>query len=194
MAAGLLDEAVDLQRPRPVPWPSALVVKKGSKACASNLLRHPRAGVAHGDHHILARAKARLCGGVALVEEGVGRLDRELAAVGHGVARVDREVEQARFRAGSGRPATAPEPRAPARSRCSMCSPSVRLEQVGHGADQTVEVDRLGLERLPAREGEQARGQARRAVGCMARHVQRTADADHVGWLAVARLCRDCRR
>ena len=53
----------------------------------------PRAGVADRDHHVIAGRDLAVHARVALVEEDVAGLERELAAVGHGIARVDRQIE-----------------------------------------------------------------------------------------------------
>ena len=53
----------------------------------------------------------------------------------------------------------------------------MRRSSVGHAGDQPVDVDRLGIERLLAREGEQAAGQRGGALGALQGHVARPADA-----------------
>ena len=90
----------------------------------------------------------------------IGGADRQQAAVGHRVAGVDGDVEQRGFelgavgldRAGVGR-----------EDRPDLDPLAQRaVEQVGHAADQLVDVDDLGAERLAAGEGEQLAGQRRR--------------------------------
>ncbi len=84
-------------RPSPVPLPSALVVKNGSKRCCMHVGRHAGAGVGHGEHDVGSRRSRRVHRRVVLVEIDIGRLDRQGAAARHGILRVDRQVEHDLF-------------------------------------------------------------------------------------------------
>ena len=79
-------------RPSPVPLPGSLVVKNGSKMLGTDRRRPCRAGVAHREHDVAARAAVRRGARVGLVAGRRRRLDGERAAVGHRVAGVDRQV------------------------------------------------------------------------------------------------------
>ena len=79
--------------PRPVPLPTSLVVKKGSNTLSSRCGGNSGAGVADGDHDVVAGRDLAVHAGVVFVEIDVAGLERELAAVGHGVARVQGQIE-----------------------------------------------------------------------------------------------------
>ena len=131
-----------------MPCPTSLVVKNGSKARSSDLPRHADAGVGDADHDILAGRHLGLPGRVALVEMGVGGLDRELAAVRHGVARIDREVEHRDLQL-VGIDMHAPQPARQHRLDRDLLAERAP-QQVGHAGDQPVDVEDLGIERLLA--------------------------------------------
>ncbi len=106
-----------MDRPRPVPWPIGLVVKKGSKARASTSGRHARSGIGDGHGHVFAGRHVRrgrvLGTSRRSGEDGVRGLDEQVSAVGHGVARVDDKVEQRALelvRVAQGRPQLARQP------------------------------------------------------------------------------------
>ena len=88
MAAGLLDEAVDLAEPEAGTFTDILCREKWVERPRDHGLRHAAAGVGHGGEHVLAGCDAEMSRGVALVEMGVLRLDGEPAAFRHGVARI----------------------------------------------------------------------------------------------------------
>ncbi len=96
-------------------------------------------------------------GRVGLVEMGVGGLDRELAAPRHGVPRVDGEVEDADLElVGVGQH----PPQAAGQHRFDGDLLAERTaQQFRHAGDQASGIDRLGIERLAPREGQQALGE-----------------------------------
>ena len=73
--------------------PTSLVVKKGSNTLSTSVGRDSGAGVADGDHDVIAGRDLAVHAGVVFVEKDVAGLQRQLAAVGHGVARIQREIE-----------------------------------------------------------------------------------------------------
>jgi hypothetical protein len=94
---------------------------------------------------------------------GIRRLDDELAAVRHGVAGIDREVEDCTLEL-VGVAQGCPEP------ACRDDLQGVQradgpAQQVLHGGDELVGVNRLRIERLAAREGEQSVGERGSALG-----------------------------
>ena len=80
--------------PRPVPWPAALVVKKGSVGADEDRLRHAGTGVSDRDYDVLTGGDFAQETGCSLSNGNVATMDLECAAVGHGVAGVEREVEE----------------------------------------------------------------------------------------------------
>ena len=82
-----------VDRPRPVPWPNALVVKNGSKMRSAVAGVHALAGVGHLEHDVAAGATswARCCCGL---DRRLARADGQRAAARHRVARVDDQVQQ----------------------------------------------------------------------------------------------------
>ena len=128
----------------------------------------PHAGVGHRDRDIVARARTRRPRRSASVARPVAM--RQRAAPVHRVARVDRQVEERILELDGDRRTRASRP--PGRRRLDRDRVAQRaVEQVGHAGDQLAGVDRLGLQRLRAREGEQAPGQRRGAVGAFRRIV-----------------------
>ena len=80
--------------PRPVPLPNSLVVKNGSKMCASVCLLHAATVVAHGQQHIFAGHKSRMVSAIVLVKNRVLRFDGDLANSRDGVPGIDTQVGQ----------------------------------------------------------------------------------------------------
>ena len=142
-----------------------------------HLAGHARTGVGDADRHILPRHHLGLRRRVALVEIGVGGLDRQLAALGHGVARVDGEIEDADLELGRDRRSTRHMPPASTVSMAT-CSPSVRRRRSDMPVTRRPSIDRLGLERLTAREGQQALGQRGRPLRAAHGVVDRAGRAD----------------
>ncbi len=92
----------------------------------------------------------------------VGGLDRQRPAIRHGVAGIDREVEDRALqlvRIARGQPEAAG--RHEFEADVLGDGPA---EQFLHGRHELVGIDGLGVEGLPAREGEQAVGESRRPV------------------------------
>ncbi len=176
MAAGLLDEAIDLAEPETGAAADVLGREERLEHARQHILGHAAAGVGDGDHHIGAGRHFGLGGGVALVEPGVGGFDGQVAAGRHRVAGVDGEVEDGRFElVGIGL-----DP--PQAGRGNDLHPD-RLaqraaEQVRHAEHQFVDVERLGFERLAAREGQQPLSQRCRPLGALLGMIERTLGAD----------------
>jgi hypothetical protein len=118
-----------------------------------HLAGHADAGIGDRDHHVLARPDLAVRGRIGLVEMGVGGLDRELAAARHGVAGIDDEIEERAFELVL---VGVREPQ-PAGEHGLNGDPLAKRppEEIGHAADEPVEVDGLGLQRLAAGEREE---------------------------------------
>lgn len=119
--------------------------------------------------------------GIEIVERCVRAFDRQTPAVRHGIARVERKIQQRRLELnriefGKPEPATAHEFDIDVfRYRSS--------ERTVHGAEQRVDVDPPGFERLPARKREQAPRQLRAARSRGGRHL-----GEHAQLLLVGQL------
>ena len=122
----------------------------------------PHAGVGHREPDEGAGEPVRIGDRVEL--DLLGR-EGQRAAVRHGVARVDRQVEHGRVPARPGRPRSAAA-RPACRPRCVMSPRSVRASSSAAPSPQPgAEVDRLGVQRLPPRDGQQPLGQLAAALG-----------------------------
>ena len=164
-------------RPRPVPLPASLVVKKGSKTLLEHVGRHALAGVAHGDHDVVARPDAGARGAssdsdrllVAMRRRPPsGMASRAL------MARLTSAVSSwARSISASHRP--------PRQHGLDLDHLAQRpAQQPDSAVDQLVDVDGDRLQRLPAREGEQLAGEVARpaawrcrCAGCASRAAGR---------------------
>jgi hypothetical protein len=83
-----------VERPRPVPFPSPFVVKKGLPDLRQSLIRDTRPGILDVKNDPGAGARPGNLLRHGLVQEAVFGAQPERAAVGHGVAGVDAEVEE----------------------------------------------------------------------------------------------------
>ncbi len=192
-------------RPRPVPLPTSLVVKNGSKTRASTSGGMP-VPVSRDREHARSRpAPPRRWRRVVLVELDVARSRSSAAAARHGVAGVDGEVEQRVSRAGRGRPRPASSPASSSVLDLDRPRRSVPAQQArAMPTHQRVEVERLRLQRLPAREGEQLLGQRGAALGRRRRSSrrsrrsvgrpsgQRSAASRALPMMTVSRLLKSC--
>ena len=142
-----------------MPWPTSLVVKKGSKNPGEPVRGDAGAGVADRDRdEVAARRGTQTVGGDRL---DPGRGDEEPPLAVHRVAGVDREihdggVELARIGMNperfAGEIGLDRDPRAEQRAR-----------HLAHAAEIGDDVEGFGPERLPTGEGEQLTGQPGRA-------------------------------
>ena len=136
-----------------MPLPVILVVKKGSKARLERVLVHADAAVADRkrDHRAALRVgDAARCGSSSTPPSGIASraLTAMLSKADSSWARSASTVQASAARLGAHLDPLAER----------------AVEQVGHAADQLVDVDHLGLERLAAGEGEQLAGQRRGAA------------------------------
>ncbi len=180
MTARLLDEAVDLAQPEAGALPWLLGGEERIERLRLHLARHAGAGVAHRYLDIVSDRDIGIVLRVALVDEGAAGLDRQLAlavrdGVAHGILGVDHEVENrclhlARVDLNLPKSGTVDNfeidvlaNRAP--------------EELRHSADQLIDVDRAGIERLAPCKCKQPlrqRGRplrAARGIGDGARHA-----------------------
>ena len=176
VARGLAHEAIDLAQAQAGAAARHLGGEEGLEGALQRTPVHAAAGIGDGDQHVLPgleRLGHRL--GIGLVEIGVGGLDGHLAAFGHGVARVDGEVQDRRLElvlVGEGEPQPAGQ-HGLERDRLAQGA----AQQFGRVGDQPVGVERAGVERLLAREGEQAVGQDGGALRALQGKIARAGDA-----------------
>ena len=192
MPARLPGEAVDLAEAEARALPDRLGGEERLERLCQHVGRHAGAAVGDGDHHVLRPPSGRVRRDIGVVEMGVGRLDGQLAAVRHGVAGVDGEVEEARSRAGWGRPRCATGRRRSTVST-SIVSPSVRPKQFRHAADQplrsSARVAAAGAARRPAGAGSGSRRAGRAFAGRVAEQVV-APSAGPTASVAAGRGCR----
>ena len=157
VAARLLGEAVHHREAEPGSLACGLGREEGLERKLHHLGRHAVAGVADGEHDVLARLHVGVLARVGIVERDVAELDRHPAAALHGVARVDGEVEH---RVLDLRRIDEGVPEAGGRHGLDLDRFAERAAQhVAHADDAAGNVDDLGLQRLAPAEGEQLAGQ-----------------------------------
>ena len=115
-------------------------------------------------------ANAAMGGGIAIVEMGVLRLDRQLSAIRHRVARIDREIQDHVLEL-IGVGVDPPQPASQHRLKDDV-APKGMPQQIRHAADQLVDLDRLRLQRLLPREGEQPLREQRGSPSALARRIE----------------------
>ena len=157
-----------------MPCPISFVVKNGSKAFAftSGVMPHPlsvTASITYCPGSTSAWVDAYFSSRWTLAVSSVS-----LPPLRHGIARVDREVENGELELigiGKRPPDAAAEHRLD-RDLLAQGAP----EQVGHAGDQAAKVERLRIERLLTRKGQQPLGQrlgaARAAHGVVGRSLK----------------------
>ena len=141
-------------RPRPVPLPTSLVVKKGSKtrsrtsggipqplSATDNLTYDPGTAPGHG----------------SLVQNDVPRLDLEHAAIRHGIAPIQGQVEEGGLQQ---RRIDVAQPQSLVGPQLDLASASDRLaNEPLEFANQLVCADQFWVQSLPPRKGEKLRRQ-----------------------------------
>ena len=163
MPARLLGKAVDHREPKAAALARRLGREEGLQGVDLRLLRHPRAGIGHGKEAIVARRELGLPRRIGLVHVNRGGLDAELTTARHGIAGVEDEVEKRRLdlpRIGERRPEIR------ARQRRDLDGlPQGAAQDRHHPGDDLVQIDRLGLQDLPASKGQEPAHQLRPARG-----------------------------
>ena len=139
-----------------MPWPSGLVVKNGSKARAitSGVMPVP-VSVTHSETYWpggSSRSRRRARRAI------VGGLDGQAAAVGGIASRALMQRLSSAFSSWERSTRVGHRPPAPTTS-ISIVGPTRAADQLLHAGDQPVDVGRLRVERLAAREGQQPLGQ-----------------------------------
>jgi len=84
-------------KPRPVPLPTGLVVKNGSKMRSTDLGRHSASRVGHLDDGVGPAGRSGMERWVIGVELRPARRNRSLPPFGMASPRVDRDVHERRF-------------------------------------------------------------------------------------------------
>ena len=123
----------------------------------------PHAGILDLDQHVFAGGHARPRKLQALALADVARADGQAAAVGHGVPGVDRQVDDHLLEL---RAVGLDVPEVAARQDLELDRLAERtVEQRCQVGEHLAQLQHLGLQRLPAREGQQLTHQAGGAVG-----------------------------
>ena len=176
VAARLLDEAEHHAEPEAGALADLLGGEEGIEHPLDEGGGDAGAGVAHGDHHIIARRDLAVHAGVVFVEIDVAGLERELAAIGHGIARVEGKIENRRrelVRVDQRRPGVLGQQR-----RDLDVFAERRVQQFGGLQHQRIDVDFARLQRLLAGKGQQMLGQIGAAFGGL---VDQPGDGDEFG-------------
>ncbi len=184
VAAGLLDEAVDHAEAKTGAAAGVLGGEEGLEHPFQCALGHARAAVADRDHDVLAGRDLGVGGCVGLVQQGVGRLDGQTPSIGHGVPGVDGQVQDGVFElvlVGF----DGPQAWGQDALQFDLLAQGP-VQQFRHVPDQAVDVQRLGLQRLPAREGEEPAREVRGPLRALQRHVERAFDAGLLAGLGPA--------
>ena len=96
-AAVLFDDAVHRCEPEPRALAKLFGRIERFEQTFSSRIVHPYAGVADGEHDVLADCRARMSGYVRPVEFHIGRLDQQGAAARHRVSGIERKVQNDLF-------------------------------------------------------------------------------------------------
>ena len=162
MSAGLFDEAVNLAQPESGALAGFFGREKRLKGALDHVVRHARAGIGHGDLHVLAGLHVATLAAIAVVEIGVAGLDGQFAAFRHGVAGVHRKIENGGFEFGS---VGLDRPHAAAADDLERNVLTERAPQkMGQPIEHAVDVEQGRAERLLAGKGQKPFGQCRRAL------------------------------
>ena len=175
-----------------MPWPTSLVVKNGSNALAFTSRRHARAGIGDRQH-------ARTGPGTTSTWPAAYCSSRWTLAVSivslppFGIAS---RALTARLRIASSSwlgSAWARHSAAASTVSTVICSPERPPQQVRHAGDQPTDIDRLRIERLLPRKGEQAlrqrfRAPRARAWRCSAERLQPLVSRSRIAQVALQRF------
>ena len=163
MPARTAGEAVDHRQAKPGSLPDRLGREERLENLLEGLVGHANAGVAHADHDIVTGFDLLLRETLSVGQDFTGGDNRQRAPLRHRVARVDRQIEdrilelmgiRQRRPVLGGKVHRKPD-------RLAQGPPQHLL----HAADQLIDIDRLGVERLAPGEGEQPVRQRCRATG-----------------------------
>ncbi|GJD69837.1 hypothetical protein MMMDOFMJ_2775 [Methylobacterium gnaphalii] len=153
LPAGLAHEAVDHRQPEPRALADRLRREERLEGLGDHVRRHAGAGIGDAEREVLAGLQVPVPRRT-LVHPLVGGLDGDAAAIRHRVARVDAEVQQ-RVLELRGIDHHRPEAGRGHRLEGDL-RPDRAADQFLHAGHEPVHVGGLGIERLAAREGEQA--------------------------------------
>ena len=162
VASALLDDAVDRGKAESRALRSFGAEKRFEDA-ALGLGIHSHAGVADGQHHVLAGFRRGVKTGITLVQRDIGGLNRELAAARHGVARIDRQIHDDLLDLagiGFGRAQFAPRNHDQLDVFADQASQHFEVFR-----DHRVQIENLGSQHLLAAEGQELAGERGGAVG-----------------------------
>ena len=173
LPARLAHEAVDHRQAEARALADRLRREERVERLGDDIRAHAGAGIGHAEREVLAGIEVALLG-ATVVEPFVGGLDGDAPAIRHRVAGVDAEVEQRILelaRIDQHRPQPARGHHFEGDRRADGAA-----EQILHAHHQPVHVGGLRVQGLAPREGEQAVGQRRRALGGTLRGVDVAVD------------------
>lgn len=156
MTARLLDEAVNLAQPKSRAFAYGLRREEGLKRLRHGLPVHAAAGITDRYDDVLPRHHFAVGRDIGFIDMGVAGLERQLSSIWHGIPSVDGEIEDGGLelvRVGFRAPQTGAEDGLYGDGLAESA-----MDHFGKAIDQNVDVDRLWIERLPARECQKALG------------------------------------
>ena len=130
-----------------------------------NIRRHPRAGIGDAERNLPGRQLPLPCR--LFIEPLVGRLDGDATSLRHGVMTVDAKIKERAFKL-IWVDLRRPKSTSTNNFDCDTGTDAAP-DQVFHSADQSVDIDWFGVERLPPREGKQPLSECRGPTGCILR-------------------------
>ena len=162
IAAALLDETIDHREPKAGPFAERFRRVEGLEHLAHGLGADPDPGVADPDHRVVAGIDPILARSLGRGDFDLPCRDGKPTTVRHGIARVDREVDDGALEL-IGVRQRRPYIRLQVHRHLEALAERP-VQEILDAADELVRVEGLRIERLAAREGEQAMRQGRRAV------------------------------
>ena len=204
LAAGLPGEAVDHRQAEAGALADRLGREERIERLRDHIRRHAGAGVGDAERDILARRQVALAARRASSSHvlAVSMVRRPPSGM---ASRALMHRLSSAFSSWLGSTSVGPQAAARRRPRRSIVGPDRAADQVLHAGDQPVDVGRLGIERLAAREGQQPVGQRRRALGralarprCSGRVVEsgparmRVCSSSRLPLMPVSRLLKSC--
>ena len=150
VATRLLYETIDLAQAEARSLPRLLCCKKRLESVIDNVRGHPGTAIRDANDDILARGELRVYPAIVLISQNIHGLYREFPTIGHCIACVDSEIYNGGFKV-VGIGLYRPETRA---------SNGLNLDGFTQGPlqkflqpiQENIQVDRLGVERLPTGE------------------------------------------
>ncbi len=175
----MLDDAVDGRQAKPRAFPLLLRGKEWLENSRFDVVVHPVPGVTHRQHNVVSGRQGRARLRVHLIDLHVFRFDGQGSPARHRIGGIHNQVQEHLLDL-PGIGLHPPEWLAQVDPVLDVL-PQQALQQPSHLHDQFIQVENLGLQHLPAAEGQQLSRQQRRPV-CNAANLF-AVSANGVRWL-----------